>query len=61
MEWISLYFITYTTYYILEKFEHSNCIIFLNIADFIAILGPIGPIFAPVVPSGEVSKYEKWL
>ena len=50
MECISLYLLPTNLYYILEKFEHSNCIMFLNIADFIAILGPIGPLFAPGGP-----------
>ena len=34
MEFISLQLLATNFYYILEKFKHSNCIILLNIADF---------------------------
>ena len=47
MERISLYLLPNNLYYILEKFEHFKWIILLNIDDFIAILGPIAPLFAP--------------
>ena len=58
---IYVYLLATNLYYIFEKFEHSNCIIFLNIADFM-FLTPFSLIFGPLfdlLGVLESSNYQK--